>query len=604
MSSQYDDRDDFVEKIIGLGETSLRKNYYPELKKRIAELEKTNEELSKQIKARETAEKALIESKIWFDEIFNSTKEAILIYDFRTSKLVEANKHAVELYEYDSKEDLIAAPLGALNADMNIYSETSAIELWEKVLNGEPQFVEWLGKKKDGTIFWVEVALKSTKLGKDHRVLAIVRDISERKLNELKIKENEELLSNLISNSPLGMHFYDLNESDELVLSYANPSADKLLGLDHNDFIGMKIGDAFPSLKETEIPKIYKDIAINGTHWTNQDVYYEDKRITGAFDVIAFQTKPRKMVAVFNDITQRLKAEEEIRILNSELEQRVFERTEELNKTLDKLNESNFELKELNEQITNDSYRIIKLNEQLLVTQDELQTSIEAKNKFFSIIAHDLKGPFSGFIGLTDLLAKETDELSVKEIKKLSRIVNNAANSMFKLLEDLLEWSRMQMGNMPFAPEEVNIFELAFNTVFTLNEMALNKRINIKLDIDQAYKVIADRNMITTVLRNLVSNAIKFTGEDGNIIVGTKGLNENLLVMYVKDSGVGIPDEVMPKLFEIDRSFKTTGTNKETGTGLGLVLCREFVEKNGGRIWAESIRGEETIFFFTLPVKQ
>ena len=262
----------------------------------------------------------------------------------------------------------------------------------------------------------------------------------------------------------------------------------------------------------------------------------------------------------------------------------------------------NQELTESNQLIEAHLYQKNALLHELSLSEAKLKETVAAKDKFFSIVAHDLKGPFSGFLNLTDLMAKSAEDLSAKEIIKMATMINQSANSVYKLIEDLLQWARTQNDTLPFNREELDIYEIAFNAVFSLNQSANNKDIKLRLKLQINTILSCDRNMITTVFRNLISNAIKFTPEGGIIEIGGELMAEtNECKCYVADNGVGMDEQLLEKLFRIDQHVTTKGTNKETGTGLGLILCKEFIEKHGGRIWAESEVNKGSTFYFTLP---
>lgn len=222
------------------------------------------------------------------------------------------------------------------------------------------------------------------------------------------------------------------------------------------------------------------------------------------------------------------------------------------------------------------------------------------KDKFFSIIAHDLKSPFNSIIGFSDLLKEDADSLDVTDIKYYASIINNAANQTLLLLENLLNWARMQQGRMEFTLKNLLLHEIASEVIDFLTEVSRQKSITITNTIPERLVVQADENMIKTTIRNLLSNAIKFTKSGGQVEIITKS-RENEIQVTVTDTGIGISPENTPKLFNIGSSFTTRGTGNEKGTGLGLVLCKEFIEKHGGRIWVESEVGKGSRFYFTLP---
>jgi PAS domain S-box-containing protein len=231
---------------------------------------------------------------------------------------------------------------------------------------------------------------------------------------------------------------------------------------------------------------------------------------------------------------------------------------------------------------------------------EELKSLNTSKDKFFSIIAHDLKSPLSGLLGFTEILVEEFNDLQTEEIQEFIGHSHQAAKNLNALLENLLEWSRIQIGKIAFEPAEIDV-ESIFEDIFSLfNQNARNKKIRLEKKVDSNLKAIADKNMFKTILRNLISNGIKFTREGGQITVSAEKEND-FIKISAQDSGVGISDENISKLFRIDVNYTTQGTNKERGTGLGLVLCKELVEKNGGKIWVESEVGKGTRFILTLP---
>jgi len=231
---------------------------------------------------------------------------------------------------------------------------------------------------------------------------------------------------------------------------------------------------------------------------------------------------------------------------------------------------------------------------------EELKTLNASKDKFFSIIAHDLKSPLSGLLGFTEILVDEFDTLQTEEIKEFIGHSNQAAINLNALLENLLEWSRIQTGNFTFHPSRVNVTAVFDDIISLFNQNARNKKIKIEKNVDAALYVVVDKNMFNTIMRNLVSNGIKFTKEGGNVYL-TAIANEKFVNIAIQDSGIGLSQENISKLFRIDVNYTTPGTNKERGTGLGLVLCKELVEKNGGKIWVESELGKGTKFIFSLP---
>lgn len=230
------------------------------------------------------------------------------------------------------------------------------------------------------------------------------------------------------------------------------------------------------------------------------------------------------------------------------------------------------------------------------------------KDKFFSIISHDLRGPFNGLMGYTQLMAERIEILSTQDIQQMSRDIYKAAKATFQLLEQLLTWSLLQRGRIEYKPNPLELSELAEATTTLLEKTAQSKQIRLEQRIKEGLTVYGDKYMIDTVIRNLTSNALKFTPEGGQVTLSArcKGLSRDQkgsqwVEVSVKDTGVGISQEEIDKLFKLELYHTTAGTAREKGTGLGLILCQEMVEKNGGRIWVESELGKGTEFKFTVP---
>ncbi|WMN10785.1 tetratricopeptide repeat-containing sensor histidine kinase [Marivirga salinae] len=244
--------------------------------------------------------------------------------------------------------------------------------------------------------------------------------------------------------------------------------------------------------------------------------------------------------------------------------------------------------------------RLKAANLKVKAQNDELEDLNATKDKFFSIISHDLKGPLNSLTSFSGLLMNHTSSLSTEEIQMLAKDLDKSIKNLFTLLENLLQWSRSQTGNIEFTAEEFDLIETLNENKKLLEKQAENKNINIEVKNTKSITAKAHPNSITTVIRNLLSNAIKFTEEGGQIKMGVVE-EKNRYVVKIADNGVGMPKEVANKIFRIDTKHSTQGTAKEKGTGLGLILCKEFVEKNGGEIWVKSEEGKGTIFSFSIP---
>ncbi|MDP2303432.1 MAG: PAS domain S-box protein [Ignavibacteria bacterium] len=334
-----------------------------------------------------------------------------------------------------------------------------------------------------------------------------------------------------------------------------NLSAEKIFGYSKEMIIGENL--------ETIIPQSYRDIhniqlervSLGGEHHIigktveMHGLHISRKEFPIELSLAEWQTSKGKFfTGIIRDISERKKAEIEIKLKNEQL---------------------------------------IKLNSE--------------KDKFFSIIAHDLKSPFQGFIGLTELLANEHEDFSKVELVELGKSLYESASTVYKLLENLLEWAQMQKGTISFTPGELLLFKAVSSSINTVNQRALQKGISIINEVDETQKVYADEKMISTVLRNFLSNAVKFTKREGQIIVRTKKLDDEMVEVSVSDTGVGMAEKDVNKLFKVEEKVSSKGTEGEPSTGLGLLLCKEFIEKNGGKVRAESEKGKGSIFYFTVP---
>lgn len=231
----------------------------------------------------------------------------------------------------------------------------------------------------------------------------------------------------------------------------------------------------------------------------------------------------------------------------------------------------------------------------------ELESLNATKDKFFSIIAHDLKNPFASLIGASDFLVSSSNDLSKEQMANFLKIINSSAKQGYRLLENLLEWSRMQTGIIAWQPEQVDMWDLVNEVVHLLRGSAETKQIHLEARVDEDLTAFVDPNMINTVVRNLVSNAIKFTSRGGEVIVESKQLKDAIEIT-IRDNGIGIKADNIAKLFRIDEQLMQNGTENETGTGLGLILCKEFVDKHKGEIYVKSELDKGSSFIFTLPM--
>ena len=233
-------------------------------------------------------------------------------------------------------------------------------------------------------------------------------------------------------------------------------------------------------------------------------------------------------------------------------------------------------------------------------SKKKLQELNAAKDKFFSIISHDLRSPFNSIIGFSEILYNETETFSKAEIKEMAESIFRTSWETFNLLNNLLEWSGSQTGKIKFIPVKTGVYDIVISTINLLNDNAKKKNIAISVDIPEQIQVFADSNMLNTVFRNLLSNAIKFTPKKGTVKISAQDTGK-FIEITVADTGVGIKKRDIDKLFRIDADFSTPGTANEKGTGLGLIICKEFISMNSGDIRVESKVGKGSRFIVSLP---
>lgn len=232
---------------------------------------------------------------------------------------------------------------------------------------------------------------------------------------------------------------------------------------------------------------------------------------------------------------------------------------------------------------------------------EQLKSLNATKDKFFSIISHDLRNPFNNLLGLSRYLKANIDKFTIDEIRERIALIEESSKRGYELLENLLEWSMSQTGSIKFKPAKLNLTSVIQECLLVLENQVANKNINLINEADKDIEVTADYNMLKIIIRNLLTNAFKYSNPGSKVIIRSEFNTKNEIEISVIDEGIGIPDEEIEKLFRIDTKYSTPGTSDEFGTGLGLILCKEFVEKHNGKIWVESKLNSGSIFKFTLP---
>ncbi|MFY9153043.1 MAG: PAS domain S-box protein [Prolixibacteraceae bacterium] len=627
-----------------------------------------------EITNRKKSEALLKVNELNYRTIFNFISEAIFILEVSDGKIIDVNDAMLNLYGYESKEEIINGNIGDLSSKIKPYNQELAQHYILKANTNGKQSFEWQAKRKDGSIFWIEMTLKKAMIGGVYRILAfgkditehkqiiqtladsenkyrsliqhssdpifsfnpdetyrfvnetfakafgkkpediigktpheifpaeeankrlatvrkvfitgekseievkvitdagltryfltmadpvknnsgqvqyvtcVSKDITQRKIAEEALKRSEEKFRTVIESSLIGIHFYELGEDNRLIFKDANPAADKITGFQNRLLFGQPIEEAFPNLVYNDLPNLFKKIARGEADSKEFELDYKDDRISCFVKIQAFQTEMDSVAVMFIDISENKKVE-------SLLEQQATQ------------------LKELN----------------------------LTKDKFLSIIAHDLKNPFNAIIGFTDLMLNNFSQMDDETLVRGLRTIESASNHAYKLLENLLLWSKNQSGITEFNPEKLNLYSQVVESLSLIESAAINKDIDIRVRIKKSLDIFADKNMTDTILRNLISNAIKFSYRGGKIkISATEEITK--VNISVIDEGIGINLDKKDAIFTIDKKTQILGTENEHGTGLGLILCKDFVSRHEGEIWFENNVKKGTTFIFSLPL--
>jgi two-component system sensor histidine kinase/response regulator len=398
-----------------------------------------------------------------------------------------------------------------------------------------------------------------------------VADINYRVLVVDDIEKNLQLIGNLLQDK--GVNILLANNGTK-ALSAAQKKIPDLILLD----IAMPEMDGYEvckRLKENEATSKIPIIFLTAKNET------EDIVKGFAYGAVDYITKP------FN---------------KDELISRVFTHLE-LKKSRDIISEQNHRLTAQNVRILEHTQQVEQLNQKLNKQNQELKEANATKDKFFSIVSHDLRSPFSSIISFTDLLIQSIDEFNKEKLQDFAIHLKESTENTYKLLENLLNWARAQRGKLTFNPEKIDLYTLVNENIKLLDTIAKEKNLYLSASNFEEVYVIADADMINTVIRNLFSNAIKFTKQGGAIQAKCEYLPEDdLIAVSISDNGIGMDDETLNKLFDLSEHHTTRGTNNEPGTGLGLILCKEFIELNSGTIQVKSEQGKGSSFTFTLPL--
>jgi PAS domain S-box-containing protein len=475
---------------------------------------------------------------IIYKKIFDNSNEGLSILDSK-GRFIKQNKSHKEVLGFTDAEAL---------------GKTPSLYMGEELFKGVKETLEETGE-------YSEEVLGQSKMGEKHidvmaftivendQILCVVgaiRDITKQKKLKIALEESEIRYRTLVNLMGEGLGV--INDQEDFL--FANPQMEKIFEVNPGALVNEKLSK-FLSNKQANIVKQqtnFREEGMSNTYKLTINTgsgQVKDVQVTAASFIS--DNKNTGTIAVFVDITEREK------ILNA-------------------LKNSEENLREVN----------------------------ATKDKLFSIIAHDLRSPFNGILGFSELLIENASNNETQENEQFLEIINVTAKKTLVLLDNLLNWARSQTGKIEFAPEKLNLSAIIRELLVTSSSMAKIKNIDLCYSQSNDIEVYADKNMLETVLRNLINNAIKFTELGGRIsVLSDSDLNN--FEITISDDGVGMNEETVKNIFKVASYTTSLGTANEKGAGLGLVLCKEFVNKHGGKIWVESEENKGSNFKFTIP---
>lgn len=603
------------------------------------------------------------ESEIKFRSLFENSYDAICVISKEGSN-VYVNNAFINLFGYSSRKEIMKLPpLGVICEE----DRRTVEELYNSrcTNNMQPNNYNVTGLKKDGSKFVLNITASTFEMNSNEFTLAILRDITENKNIEDKLRDSEITLHALFDSITEFAVLVDLDGN----ITMANETAAKLFDSVPDEMTGRNIFDLIDYQHREKEKDVFKKIIKTKNSINFVETVGNIVNDITIYPIFNRADEVSSFVIIRVDITMQQNAHEALRQRDAMLSALINATTESamlldsngkilmanetvakrFNMTIEEfIGQYLFDLMSIkgaedrkrhmeyvvntgipirfeenrDDQIFDNSIypvfdkegKVIQLavfasditkrkkaEEEIKQMNNKLLESNSTKDKFFSIISHDMRSPFQGLLGFSQILLDEYDELTEEEKKHYITNIREISKNSFKLLENLLQWSRLQTGNFEFNPKVFNIAEEIEPTLLLLKNTAQNKEIAVESFIKPRAHIMADKNMLNTIVRNLVSNAIKFTNPGGKISLFSNELND-AIVFTVKDDGIGMSQEKLEMLFKPVKNISTLGTANERGTGIGLLLCKEMIEKHNGEIWVESEEGKGTSFHFTMPV--
>ena len=504
---------------------------------------------------RKKIEKEIKNSEIKFFKAFHLNPNLMAISTLKDLKFIDLNITFLNIFGF-KKDELIGHSLDELGLYVDPEAPKKAdlmLQAEGKLNNFETRLYTKTKKIKDIIIYTETIDLYNEKC-----LLTAGIDITERKITEKALEESEKRFKELFNNMINGVAIYNaVNNGEDFIIIDFNRGAEKIENIKKEDIIGQSIQKAFPGVKDFGLFDALKRVYKTGNPEYYPANLYKDERIYGWRENYIYKLPSGEIVAVYEDVTQKKQAEEELKKLNEELEVRVLQRTQQL--------------KEANNELESFAYSI----------------------------SHDLRAPLRHIYGFSELLLNDINaNLNEKEKNYLNNIINSAKN-MGQLINDILQFSRLGRNKLNYSLVD---FKLLIQDSKNILTQEIKDR-NITWDIKKLPKINCDLSMMRQVIINLTSNAIKYTKKRKHAIIeiGTMPKNKNEIIIYIKDNGIGFNMAYLDKLFGV---FQRLHSDKEfEGTGIGLAIVKKIITRHGGKIWAESKIKVGSTFYFSLPLK-
>ncbi|NQU57839.1 MAG: PAS domain-containing sensor histidine kinase [Rhodospirillales bacterium] len=482
-----------------------------------------------------------------------------------------------------SREELLGQNHRMIKSDE--HTEEFYADLWGTIANGEIWRGEIKNMTKDGGYYWVHASIVPfmDEYGKPFQYVAIRTDLTERKKAEDALKLSEARYQAVVEDQTEVITRF----SPDGIFNFVNEAYCRLVGKKQAELIGTSLFSDVPKNETQPLKEYFNNFDQKLPRQTNKnyiknaagELRYFEWTNSASFDE---HGEVKEILSVGRDSTERKAAEVALHLSQQLLQKQVVE------------------LKYSEERLEAQAIDLVELAENEGALNEQLKYEIDIKNRFFSIISHDLKSPFTSLLGMTKMMSQMADSFSKDKLVEYANSVNEAGERVFELVHNLLDWSRLQMDGEKLEPEIIPLDKLAQESIEILKTTALEKNIALTNKIKKT-TAFADKEMVRTVIRNLVANSLKFTPSGGSVEVSSRK-HGDLVQVTVTDTGVGMSTDQTEKIFSLDQKTSTTGTAGEKGTGLGLPLCRDMLERNGGDIWVESTPGEGSRFHFTLPI--